>query len=196
MKNSYQVGLSLGALVLAFCALLLSILSFSYRSMPQEQDVVSAPIAQAPPAQDPLQQEQHVYVERGCWGEGVYDGCVPNVWSWEGYDGKTYLIRLGEIDSDGEIRHLLIKDSEGRVVEVGELPQSLSYVGSFAEGEATLDNLSPTKLAKDGGGFFLIEVYESDVPTVLGGFGGGRESVGVVNPIPFNLDQLFANRNN
>ena len=108
-------------------------------------------------------------ISEACWVD-VTGSDRPyrcDAWSWKTFIGRptTLLLKLGEADSDGEVRYLLMKDGyDGAVSKVGQLPKTLTYIQSFSEFDGSPINDSPERLGREGNAEFRIETYLSNVP--------------------------------
>lgn len=105
--------------------------------------------------------DEHTLIDTICWDEGN-EHCKGDTWRKRIYSGTGWEVfdyKLGDPDSDGEVRYLYVRNVSGTIAKVGQLPKALTYVASIAEGDGTLTNYSPMVLGREGNSAFRIEAY-------------------------------------
>jgi hypothetical protein len=99
----------------------------------------------------------------GCWEVPPEDDNGPpyrcDAWTY-----GEFVVKLGQPDSDGEIRTLVAKDKAGKVIQVGQIPKNLTYIKGISEFDNTPYNDSPSILGAEGNSSFRIELYLSETP--------------------------------
>lgn len=86
-------------------------------------------------------------------------GPLPRADAWSS-PNKDYIVMLGKIDDDGEVRSLVVKKSSGETKVVGILPKQYSYVQLISEGEGGVE----ANIYWNNTDNFVAEVYLATSP--------------------------------